>query len=84
MKYPIIAPITEHILQIEPYIRAFFLFPKAKGNKRTSGAIGKNEDSETEIIPKIFHPEGLSAHVKTQSYILRIKFILFSVKNTYR
>ena len=72
IEYPIIAPKTLAALQINAKYSAFDCIPKARAIKRTSGGIGKNEDSDKDKMNKAGTPYLVLDQSNTQSYNLRI------------
>ena len=59
-------------LQIKAKYNAFDCIPKARAIKRTSGGIGKNEDSDKDKINNAETPYLVFDQPNTQSYNLRI------------
>ena len=68
--YPIIAPKMLARLQTNAKYSAFDCMPKAKAIKRTSGGIGKNEDSDNDKINNAGTPYFVLDQCKTQLYNL--------------
>ena len=67
MKYPKIPPRTEPTEAIKAKIKDFFGFETDKAICKTSGGMGKNDDSEKARINKAAEEYFLCAHDKTQS-----------------
>ena len=75
--YPNIAPKIEPNEHINAKRNAFALNPRAKGIKRTSGGIGKKDDSAKAINPSIKGPYLEFDHFKTQSYSFLNQIIFY-------
>ena len=68
MRYPNAPPATEPTEQMSAYLNAFAGILIAKAISRTSGGIGKKDDSVKAKINNATAPYGLCAHLSTQSY----------------
>ena len=74
------APLIEPAVQINANLNAFFLAPKTRAINKTSGGIGKKDDSAKANIKRAIAPYGVYAQDKTQSYNFRMYFINIKLK----
>jgi hypothetical protein len=72
MKYPSTPPRIDPMEQMAAYQNALPGAATASAIKRTSGGIGKNDDSANAIRNSAHAPDGFSANDRTHAYSLRI------------